>query len=76
VIGMDDDPLIWWSSHEISFPNLSLAAEYFLSIPATSVPCERIFSKAGLIYDKSRKLLSSNNLDKRIILTMNKNLLI
>lgn len=37
------DSLEFWSKHQIFFPHLFQLAKKYLSIPATSVPCERVF---------------------------------
>lgn len=43
------DVLRWWSDHEKIYPILAKMAMDKLSIMASSVPVERLFSKAGLI---------------------------
>jgi len=53
----DEDILEWWSKHTHIFPCLSKMARDFLSICATSVPSERLFSTAGLIITKRRNRL-------------------
>lgn len=53
------DPLQFWNEKKIVFPMLysyKLVKEY-LCIPATSVPSERLFSKAGLICNDRRNRL-------------------
>ncbi|CAG8574256.1 22464_t:CDS:2, partial [Gigaspora rosea] len=45
------EPLIWWKMHQTEFPLLSNLAR---SIQASSVPCEQLFSVAGMIINKTR----------------------
>lgn len=68
-----ESSLHWWKTHEIVFPNLSKVAKKFMSIPATSVPSERVFSLAGLIVNKQRSTLNPNNVDKLVFLNKNYN---
>ena len=44
--------LKWWKDNASTYPSLYLAVKATLSIPATSVPAERIFSLAGFIISK------------------------
>ena len=64
------DPLIWWRENEMNFPNLAKQARTYLAIPATSVPSERVFSKAGEIVSAKRASIKSKNVD--MILFLNK----
>lgn len=48
------DPLKWWKVNGGKYPILSLLAEKYLGVPATSVPCERLFSIAGQVITKQR----------------------
>lgn len=48
-----------WSIHERSFSNLSRMAKDFLATMATSVPAERVNSKASLIIRKHRNKLNA-----------------
>ncbi|KAJ8368561.1 hypothetical protein SKAU_G00085890 [Synaphobranchus kaupii] len=41
-----ENPLLYWEKHVAVYPHLYSLAKKYLSLPATSVPCERIFSKA------------------------------
>ena len=52
---------LWWKTHSENFPNLSKMARDFFSMQATSVPCERLFSKAGMIITKERNRLDSES---------------
>lgn len=47
----------WWKCNKGRFPILFAMAQDFLSIPATSVDSERVFSCAGRVIDDSRTLL-------------------
>lgn len=65
------DPLAWWKSREGSLPILSEVAKSILCVPGSSVPSERVFSKAGQILNKRRASLKSKNVD--MLVTLNKN---
>ena len=54
-------PLEWWKAHETEYPTLLKLAQDFLSIMATSVPYEQLFSIAELVITKSRNKLSGNS---------------
>ena len=57
----DITPLDWWKAHETEYPLLSKAAQDYLGIMATSVPCEQLFSIAGLTITKSRNRLTGKS---------------
>jgi hypothetical protein len=58
AIGRHDDPLQWWKARQNIYPRLSLLARKALCIIVNSVPCERFFSKMGLIITDRRQRLS------------------
>lgn len=68
------DPLQWWRSSAATYPVLSLVAHRILSIPATSVPCERLFSTAGIIVNDLRSALSPQSVNALIFLNKNSDL--
>lgn len=47
VLGLNEDPLLWWSSHAHLFPTLPKVLQKYWCIPAMSVPCHRLFSSSG-----------------------------
>ena len=52
------DELAWWASEGKAFPTLRAAARDWLAVPASSVPCEQMFSIAGNIVTKNRNQLA------------------
>lgn len=69
AINSDSCPLEWWSKHEGSHSRLAPYAQKYLATPATSVPCERLFSLAGHIVQKKRASLSSENVNNLVCLS-------
>ncbi|CAG9829737.1 unnamed protein product [Diabrotica balteata] len=65
------DPLEFWTKHQILLPELYELAVKYLCIPGTSVPSERVFSKAGQLSNLRRSRLSPKNLDQIIFLNSN-----
>ncbi|KAK0142439.1 Zinc finger BED domain-containing protein 1 [Merluccius polli] len=68
-IGMHECPLEWWAAHAGAYGQLSSLARKYLATPATSVPCERLFSLAGNIIQKKRAALHSDNVNKLVCLS-------
>ena len=46
----EENPLAFWRKQEGNYPNLSVMAKCYLSISASSVPVEAMFSTCGLKY--------------------------
>lgn len=65
------NPWQWWNNHKSEFPILSLLARRYLCIPATSVPCERLFSDAGNLITSKRTRLGSKIIGKMLFLKRN-----
>ena len=61
----------WWAENKLQFPTLSQLARRLLALPATSVPSERAFSKAGHIVCRRRARLAPSNVDKLVFLSHN-----
>ena len=55
------NPLPYWQTNEHRFPQLAKLAQYYLAIPASSAPVERIFSTAGKIFTPERACLADSN---------------
>lgn len=70
-IASSENPLEWWSKNESNFPRTGKLAKSYLAIPATSVPSEQSFSKAGYITEKRRSRLSSKHVKEILFLHYN-----
>ncbi len=58
---LNQNPLAWWKSHEISFPDLKVLANKFLAVQGTSGSSETIFSTSGsVINENCTSLLPTN----------------
>lgn len=60
-IDRKDDVFKYWLGLKSTHPELFQLAVKYLSILATSVPSERLFSKAGLTKTHSRNRLTGEN---------------
>ena len=63
-----EDPLIWWKLNNHRFPVLGSFVQTILCVPATSVPCERLFSSTGYIINKMRSCLLPGNVNALVCL--------
>ncbi|XP_022826399.1 zinc finger BED domain-containing protein 1-like [Spodoptera litura] len=64
-------PLEWWKNHRAVYPNLAKLYIRQCNIVATSVPCERMFSKSGLIINQRRTRLTTKKVEKLMFLNVN-----
>lgn len=71
LINRLQDPLIWWKHRKEVYPMLYEIVKKRLCIVATSVPCERIFSKAGQIATEKRSRLTSSKISEILFLNHN-----
>lgn len=72
AFGSEVDPIEWWIDHgQSKYPLLYETALKFLSVPATSVPSERVFSGNGEMLRKKRNRLSGPVANMIIILNKN-----
>ncbi|KAG8239581.1 hypothetical protein J437_LFUL019199 [Ladona fulva] len=71
----EQDPLNFWYKYEANMPLVSKMAKKYLCIPATSVPSERLCSKAGTIRSDLRSRIKSTDVDKLLFINSNLHLL-
>lgn len=62
------DVPLFWKLNEAKYPELSKLARRILNIQATSVACERIFSRAGLVDEPLRSQLSDESFRSNMLL--------
>ena len=70
-IPRSEDPLQFWAQHKHVYPHLYVLAHNILYTPASSVPCELVFSKAGIVVSKKGNRLSPGTVEKVIFLNKN-----
>ena len=69
-----NDVFDWWDKNKLRFPNIFPFIKKYLVIPATSVPSERVFSKAGEIISAKRTRISRKHANELVFLNVNRNL--
>ena len=67
---LNSNPLLWWKERSLKLSSLVLK---LFSIPATSVPSERVFSSAKNVVTKKRNRMLSQTVDRLIFLYENQN---
>ena len=65
---INTDPLEYWQRNERQFPHVALQAQKLLCVPATSLPCERLFSAAGILVDRRRSSLRPDHIQQMLCL--------
>ncbi|XP_039298299.1 E3 SUMO-protein ligase ZBED1-like [Nilaparvata lugens] len=71
LLDRNADPLIWWQQRKLIYPNIYKLMVERLCIPASSVPCERIFSKAGQVLIERRSRLKGTKVSKMLFIQYN-----
>ena len=71
ILDEKEDPLGFWKKHEHRFPLLSKLAAFYLSIPASSAPVERLFSIAGKIFRPERCRLNDITFEDLLLIRCN-----
>ena len=65
------NPLDWWKENEVRFPTMKFLARKYLCIPGSSVPSERLFSKAGQLVSERRNRIKPKNINMMLFLNKN-----
>ena len=64
VAPMTTNPLEFWRANEAVYPHVALQAQKLFRVPATSLPCERLFSAAGILVDRRRSSLRPDHVQQ------------
>ena len=67
----DINPCNWLASNQTRFLCIAMVIRQYLTIPATSVTSERLFSKCGLICSNRRAALSPQHMEQLVFLSHN-----
>ena len=71
MVDIKANPLSFWESHQLQFPNLSKLARLYLCPPASSTASEREFKVAKSIQTDKRARLLPRNFEKLLFLKYN-----
>ena len=69
------NPYTWWNNNKLRYPLLAKLAKRYLCSPPTSVPSERLFSGAGILYEGRRNKLTAEHAEMLLFIKNNMNLL-
>ena len=68
ILDIDESPLQWWNLEASCMPLLSSAACKYLSVCATSVPSERVFSIGGNVVQSKQNSIKPHKVYQVIFL--------
>lgn len=71
ILNRHENPIIWWKNRKSQYPRLYNLMFKRLCITATSVPCERLFSKAGITLTEQRNRIKPSKASKVLFLNQN-----
>jgi hypothetical protein len=70
LLPRDHDSIILWNKYQHVYPPCAKIVKARFNVVATSVPCERIFSKPGAIINERRARLNSRKIQQLIFLNV------
>ncbi|XP_010889306.1 zinc finger BED domain-containing protein 1 [Esox lucius] len=71
ILGLNEDPLHWWSERIGLFPVLPKVLQKYWCVPATCVPSHRLFSSSGTVICGKRNRLAPAHVDQQVFLYEN-----
>jgi hypothetical protein len=66
-----DHKHLWWKKNREQFPHIAVVAHQYLSIPATTLSSEQVFSGANKVVTKAWAKLSPEAVEMHTLLFMN-----
>ena len=70
-LDVEESPMEWWKTESTRYPHVAQLARKYLSLCATSVPSERVFSCRGNIVSDKRTCLKPDRVDSLVFLALN-----
>ncbi|KAJ8003614.1 hypothetical protein DPEC_G00150170 [Dallia pectoralis] len=71
ILGLNEDPLHWWSDRIGLFPSLPKVLQKYWCVPATCIPSHRLFSSSGTVICGKRNRLAPAHVDQQVFLYEN-----
>ncbi|XP_064413592.1 dehydrogenase/reductase SDR family member on chromosome X isoform X1 [Latimeria chalumnae] len=71
VLGLNEDPLKWWSDRLALFPILPKVLQKYWCVPATCIFPERLFSSTVNVVSAKRNRLAPSHVDQQVFLYEN-----
>ncbi|XP_070258796.1 E3 SUMO-protein ligase ZBED1 [Myotis yumanensis] len=71
VLGLDEDPLKWWSERQALFPVLPKVLQKYWCVAPTCAPPERLFGPAAAVVRAKRNRLAPARVDEQVFLYEN-----
>lgn len=73
LLKRSENPLEWWRKNAYNYPHLSELVKLKFGTVATSVPCERLFSKSGQLISDRRNRITSDKVKQIMFVNQNQN---
>lgn len=71
LISRFENPLAWWAERKKVYPRMYELVKRRLCMIATSVPCERVFSRTGQVVTEKRSRLTTSKISQILFLNHN-----
>ncbi|XP_053208368.1 zinc finger BED domain-containing protein 4-like [Panonychus citri] len=68
TFNITSDPIEIWDNHKTLFPSIHKLAKKYLSIPASAIPAERLFTGVGSLVTRKRCLIDSSQMENLLML--------